>query len=350
LGTADTTLDADQTLSDADQTGADLDQTSSDTDQGASDRDQRASDRDQRAADLDQAASDQAQLGGSGLANYARTRSTRSQTARDRDTDSQTRADSAGVREVTAQRRDRDASARDEAARARDTLAVQLDAEIERLEAAERENGDGAGAGVDLLLRASRHRKRAAAARSRAATYRLEAADDRARAREDRTQAAVDRRIAAEELVAEGIDGLTGALRRRVGNVAIQREIDRTDRTHEPLVVGFVDVDGLKAVNDTRGHAAGDDLLAGVASSIQLALRPYDVIARFGGDEFVCTLAGHDLEGVRIRFGEISAHIAETQNGATITVGLAERHPHESLDEVVVRADVAMSAARSNGR
>ncbi|MEA2469880.1 MAG: two-component system, cell cycle response regulator, partial [Thermoleophilaceae bacterium] len=101
-----------------------------------------------------------------------------------------------------------------------------------------------------------------------------------------------------------------------------------------------------KAVNDTKGHGAGDDLLLGVAASIKLALRPYDVIARFGGDEFVCSLAGNDLAGVRGRFAEISAHIAETQNGATISVGFAEGGPDESLEDLIAQADTALSVAR----
>jgi diguanylate cyclase (GGDEF)-like protein len=333
-------------LSDADQTGADLDQTASEADQGASERDQSASDRDQRAADLDQATSDRARGAGDDSASYAETRRTRSESARERDRDTQTRMEVADIREATAERRDRDADARDAAAAARDQLAAGVDAEIERLERAGTDGGNGAVHGLELLLQASRNRKRAAATRARAADQRAQAARDRAAARADREQAAADRAAAAKELAAEGIDSLTGTLRRRVGRVAIQREIDRTGRTHEPIVVGFIDVDGLKAVNDTQGHDAGDDLLFGVASCVRLLLRPYDVIARFGGDEFVCSLSGQDLAGVRVRFEEISANIAETHDGASITVGLAERRSEESLDELISRADREMIAAR----
>ena len=87
------------------------------------------------------------------------------------------------------------------------------------------------------------------------------AAHDRELAAEDREQAAHDRSVAADELAAEGIDDLTGAMLRRVGLGAIQREMDRTQRSGEGLVVAYVDVDGLKAVNDTAGHMAGDALL-----------------------------------------------------------------------------------------
>jgi diguanylate cyclase (GGDEF)-like protein len=343
-----TLSDSDQSLSDSDQSAADLDQTSADADQGASERDQLASDRDQHAADLDQAASDKVQNDGAGPdpATYARTRRTRAQTTLERDLDTHTRSEAARIREATAARRDRDAEARDAAAAARDQLATTLDAEIERLEKVGAEEGNGAVVGLEILLRASRDRKRAAASRGRAAVSRGEAARDRDLARQDRLEAAVDRRAAAEELAAEGLDHLTGTLRRRVGLVAIQREIDRTRRTHEPLVVTFVDVDGLKVVNDTHGHDAGDDLLVGVARCIKAGLRRYDVIMRFGGDEFVCSLSGQDLVGVERRFDQIASQIAKTQRGATITVGFAEGQDQETLDEVIVRADRQMISAR----
>ena len=131
------------------------------------------------------------------------------------------------------------------------------------------------------------------------------AAHDRELAAEDRAQAAHDRSVAAAELAAEGIDDLTGAMLRRVGLGAIQREMDRTKRSGEALVVAYIDVDGLKAVNDTAGHMAGDALLSSVADSISHDLRSYDVICRFGGDEFLCSLTGQDAGGARERFQQI---------------------------------------------
>ena len=336
----------DQLLSEADQTGSDLDQTSSDADQTASDRDQNASDSDQHAADLDQAASDQAHERGVDPSNYVRTKRSRSKAALERDVGTHARAGVARVRDETAERRDRDAEARDAAAVARDKLAATLDAEIEELERSKAQGGNGHGLGLEILLRASRDRKRAAASRARAAAQRENAARDRELARRDRAQAAGDRRKAADELAAEGVDHLTGTLRRRVGLAAIQREIERTRRTHDPLVVAFIDVNGLKIINDTHGHAAGDELLAGIAGCIKTALRPYDVVMRFGGDEFLCLLSGEGLHGVRDRFDQISEQIAKTQNGASIAVGLVEGNREESLEDLIVRADNAMLATR----
>jgi diguanylate cyclase (GGDEF)-like protein len=148
------------------------------------------------------------------------------------------------------------------------------------------------------------------------------------------------------ELASEGLDHLTGALRRRVGLVAIQRELDRTARSGEALVIAFVDVDALKTVNDERGHIAGDELLHSVAQSIKHGIRAYDVIMRYGGDEFVCSLAGSNVGGARTRFGEISQQLAAASAGATITVGFALRQDGETLDDLIVRADVAMLEER----
>ena len=344
---AQTLSDIDQTSADGDQTGSDLDQSVSEADQSAADRDQRASDRDQEAADRDEVSADDGPSDeGADHAAYADTRRARSESTRERDRTAHLRMETSRIRDEAASRRDRMADERDDAARARDLLAAALDAEIERRELEVRHDNGNAPAGTDVLLRAANDRKRAGAGRSRAALHREEAARDRERAAEDRRQAEQDRDAAAEELALEGIDHLTGALRRRVGFAAIQREMDRSARTDECLVLAFIDVDGLKRVNDSSGHAAGDELLRDVAQAIRQHLRSYDVIARFGGDEFVCSLTGQDASEVRDRFEQISSKLLESAEGATITVGLAERRALDTLDELIERADAAMIEAR----
>ncbi len=332
-----------QTIADGDQTTSDLDQTAADTDEHAAQRDQIASDRDQAAADEDQAAGPASDPHAEG---YSRSRRERSQGVIDRDRATQARTETARIRDQAAARRDRMADERDGAARARDELAAAQDAELERLESEiRRDNGDSP-IGIEILLRAAGDRKRAAAARAQAAIQREAAARDRERAAEDRRHAARDRAAAAGELALEGADFLTGALRRRVGLAAIQRELDRTNRTSERLVVAFIDVDGLKAINDNHGHAAGDDRLRAVSRAIMQHLRSYDVIVRFGGDEFVCSLSGQDAAGARQRFEQIAAQLASDANGATFTVGIAERQPEETLEEMIERADTAMIGGR----
>ena len=345
---AQTLSDLDQGQADQDQTGSDLDQTTSDADHSASERDQLASDRDQEAADSDQAVIDRGDSPGDHAEDYARTRRARSQSTLERDETAQARSESARIRDETAGGRDRVAEERDKAAEARDRLAARLDAELERLEA-DIQEGKGA-TGMQLLLRAAAHRKRAAESRARAAAQRGAAALDREEAALDRRQAALDRTAAAEELALEGFDYVTGALRRRVGLAAIQREMDRTARSKEHLVVAFIDIDGLKAVNDELGHEIGDELLRETVNAIKNRLRSYDVITRVGGDEFVCSLSGQDVAGADERFNQISVRLAEGKTAASFTVGLADRRHHESLDDLVRRADEAMRQTRFGTR
>ena len=346
---AHTLSDRDQIAADTDLTSSDLDQTTSDADQSASERDQLASDRDQEAADSDQAVIDGGDPRGEHVADYARSRRARSQSTLERDEVSQARSESARIRDETAGGRDRVAEERDKAAQARDRLATRLDAEIESLEA-ESQSKDGKRIrGVELLLRAAGDRKRAAESRTRAAAQRGAAALDREEAALDRRQAALDRAAATEELALEGFDYVTGALRRRVGLAAIQREMDRTARSDEPLVVAFIDVDGLKTVNDELGHETGDELLHETVNAIKIRLRSYDVITRVGGDEFVCSLSGQDVAGATERFAQISARLAEGKTCASFTVGLTDRRRHDSLDDLIRRADEAMRQARRAG-
>lgn len=284
---------------------------------------------------------------GEHMEDYARSRRARSQSTLERDEVSQARSESARIRDETAGGRDRVAEERDSVAQARDRLAARLDAEIDRLEA-ESQSKDGKGIrGVDLLLRAAGDRKRAAQSRTRAAAQRAAAALDREEAALDRRQAALDRAAAGEELALEGFDYVTGALRRRVGLAAIQREMDRTARSDESLVVAFIDVDGLKAVNDELGHETGDELLRETVDAIRNRLRSYDVITRVGGDEFVCSLSGQDVAGATDRFDQISARLAEGKTCASFTVGLAERRRADSVEDLIRRADEAMRQARA---
>jgi diguanylate cyclase (GGDEF)-like protein len=138
------------------------------------------------------------------------------------------------------------------------------------------------------------------------------------------------------------VDDLTGALRRGAGLSGIEREIDRARRTSTPLVVAFVDVVGLKAVNDTYGHAAGDLLLRDVANALKLGLRSYDLIARYGGDEFVCALPGIDMDAAHERFAEVKRELTERKPPAAVRVGLAALEASDQLDDLLLRADEAL--------
>ena len=80
------------------------------------------------------------------------------------------------------------------------------------------------------------------------------------------------------------------------------RDLARARRAQQPLLVAFVDVDGLKAVNDEYGHAAGDTLLRAVVTALSSMLRPYDVVIRYGGDEFICVLCDEVASNIESRF------------------------------------------------
>ena len=321
------------------------DQVAADSDQAASERDQLASERDQEAADRDEAVNDRTDGGGASREGYARSRRERSQGTFERDQASEARSQTAGFRDEAAARRDRIADERDGDARARDQLAGDYDDQIERLELASgREEG---GPPSDSFQRAAGDRQRGAARRDQAAVERDAATGDRDWAAKDRRQAALDRGVAADELAMEGIDHVTEVLRRRTGLAAIQREMDRTSDTDECVVVVFVDVNGLQTVNDEHGDAAGDELLRAVARLMTHHLRSYDLIARFGPSEFVCSLSGQDASSVRERFARISDQLADTANGATFALGLAQRRDEDSLDDVIHRAEADTSEART---
>jgi diguanylate cyclase (GGDEF)-like protein len=329
------------------QTDGEIEQSLSDSDESGSERDQISSDRDQTAADIDQAASETQQPQGEEPAAYALTRRMRADSTLERHTSSQMRGAISVLRDGIAERRDKLAAARDIASTTRDQLAGALDEEIERLER-ERSPKDHGQANGGAQLRATLERRLAAQSRARAALQRQAAADDRARAARDREHAALDRMAYAQELAAAATDDMTGALRRGVGLVALQREMSRTRRTGEQMIVAFVDVDGAAgtADNDREGHSAGDALLRTVVRLVTDEFRSYDLMLRFGGDEFVCSFSGDGLEEIGERFARVGAKLNEAAPGAGISVGATSRRAQDTIETLLDRADAEMIAKR----
>lgn len=142
------------------------------------------------------------------------------------------------------------------------------------------------------------------------------------------------------------IDDLTGALRRGAGLTLLEREIDRARRTEGRLVVAFLDVDGLKRVNDELGHAAGDRLLSDVAGVLRSRLRSYDLVMRWGGDEFVCALSGAGLDGAQRRLEAVAAGIAVASGGRTVSWGLVALEGSDNAQTLIARADAALYERR----
>jgi diguanylate cyclase (GGDEF)-like protein len=232
-------------------------------------------------------------------------------------------------RDGAAEHRDRTSAANDETAAGRDARSDARDVRAEAREKTRRVDPEAASD------RASAKRDR-----QRSAGDRRHAEDDREAARSDRADAARER---TEQLV----DGLTGVHRRESGLLELEREVTKAHRTHKSFVLAFVDVDDLKARNDSQGHAAGDRLLLQVVETVRGVVRDYDLIVRYGGDEFLCGLADVGLAEARRRFEAANASLAATL-GASITAGLAELAPEELLEDLIGRADADMYAQRHN--
>jgi diguanylate cyclase (GGDEF)-like protein len=341
--------DLDQTLADSDQTASDADQTASDADQTASDDDQSLSDRDQHASDRDQATADweHSHAHGTSSASEAHeaSRVERDAVSRERDSTAADRARTTAQRLTTAARRDEAARVRDLTATARDRTAERHDKAADaRDRAAGARERRVAEAGVleDVLAPLRALRVSGTTSRREAALERVAAAADRAAAAADRAAAASDRRDA-------GLDELTGISRRGTGELALIHEIDRSRRTGGSLILAVIDVDALKAVNDDKGHAAGDALLRDVAASIVSAMRSYDVTVRWGGDEFVCAMSDLNLEVAAERIAEVKRALVGRRPEASISVGLAELNDDDTIEALIARADVALYLAKTNG-
>ncbi|MFN2471917.1 MAG: GGDEF domain-containing protein [Gaiellaceae bacterium] len=216
------------------------------------------------------------------------------------------------VRDRAAHERDRAADERDEAADERDEAADERDR----------------------------------AAEEREQTTRLSSANDREQATQDREHAAADRADAARDRERASLDDLTGALRRDRGLADLQREVDRARRADGRLVLAFVDIDRLKAINDTQGHAAGDRLLRDVVAMLKGGLRSYDLVIRYGGDEFVCALPDTDVDTAQSRLDQVRKALAERRPGRSVSVGLAALRSGETLSQLTARADAALYANR----
>ncbi|HUY23202.1 MAG TPA: GGDEF domain-containing protein [Acidimicrobiales bacterium] len=145
-------------------------------------------------------------------------------------------------------------------------------------------------------------------------------------------------------------DELTGVFNRQAGFAALDREIERCRRGGERFVLGFLNVDSLTAVNDTRGPRAGDELLRKVTAALRATLRSYDVISRLGGDEFLFSLPGADMATAELRFKEFAVILAEEAPGSSASVGFAELHQHDTLDDLVAGAETAMLKSRRHRR
>ncbi|MBC3917337.1 GGDEF domain-containing protein [Undibacterium sp. CY18W] len=157
------------------------------------------------------------------------------------------------------------------------------------------------------------------------------------------------------ELVRE--DQLTGSLNRRGMDDVFEREADRADRRQTPLCVALLDLDNFKKLNDTHGHAAGDEALVHLVRIVKQTLRSIDMVARYGGEEFVIIMPETELEEaaqamIRVQ-RELTKHFFtanEQRLFITFSAGVALRNPKEPQDATIKRADKAMYEAKQSGK
>ncbi len=154
-------------------------------------------------------------------------------------------------------------------------------------------------------------------------------------------------------------DGLTAAFNKRYLMDALQREITQCERRVRPLSLLMLDVDHFKAVNDTHGHLAGDEVLLGLCQRLRDMLRRDEILARYGGEEFAVLVSETTLDDARSLAERLRAGVAEksfdTNRGAipvTISIGVAGLLGGTSLTplDFIAEADHNLYAAKKAGR
>ncbi len=171
------------------------------------------------------------------------------------------------------------------------------------------------------------------------------------RQRWDVTQRAYAARVTALEVqlrttrAEAATDKLTGVANRR----AFDREMaHRLRSSQQRVVLALFDVDDFKSVNDTRGHAEGDRVLAGIAEMLMTSMRPGDLVARLGGDEFAVIVAGLTLGQAECRFSTLVSEIGVALHG--VSCGLSEFSAGDNAQSLYDRADAALYDAKRDGK
>lgn len=152
-------------------------------------------------------------------------------------------------------------------------------------------------------------------------------------------------------------DELTGLINRRRMTELMEAERQRCERGRRPLALALLDLDHFKLVNDRHGHAAGDEVLRAFVACVQGVLRSTDVLARWGGEEFILMLydtdargAAHLLERVRTSVEAMEVTVGARTLSVTVSAGLALGEPGEAVERTLERADQALYRAKEKGR
>jgi len=152
-------------------------------------------------------------------------------------------------------------------------------------------------------------------------------------------------------------DPLTGALNRRAILAGLEKELKRSRRKASRLTIGLCDIDHFKRVNDTYGHLAGDEVLRRFTQAIQGNLRAYDLLGRYGGEEFLVIAPDSTQSYEKQLYERLRECIADTRTptdsgevGITVSIGVAGLDSGTSVDTLLAAADTALYKAKRHGR
>jgi diguanylate cyclase (GGDEF)-like protein len=149
------------------------------------------------------------------------------------------------------------------------------------------------------------------------------------------------------------LDGLTAVANRRRLDDWLQQAWTHCREHGRPLAVMIIDVDHFKSYNDRMGHLAGDELLKQIVEALSNSLRrAEDLVARYGGDEFVAVLPGADGEKAHAVAEAMRRRVRETVSGASVSIGVAARLPRdgEAVAQLLSEADEALYRSKQDGR
>jgi len=148
-------------------------------------------------------------------------------------------------------------------------------------------------------------------------------------------------------------DMLTGLANRRAAELFIKKQISLTSRHGRPFWIISADLDGFKQVNDSYGHAAGDKVLAEVGRILSQTVRKSDLVARWGGEEFLVVATDTTDNGAKMLAERCRSAIADEPVAGvriTATLGVSEFRPGDTLENVLAKADSMLYTGKNTGR